>query len=221
MVNRSVLVVVGMLLVSISGEADTSSPVDSVAIRVYDVFGTSASHSKDARTTAEAILRDAGIESAWRECRSHRGPASASGDSCADQVMDGEVIVRIVSAPPAQPAGSLGFSYVDAETRRGTLATVFADRVYSTASRLRTNVGRLLGRVIAHEVGHLLLGTSRHSETGLMRADWTDDLVQRGSKRDWLFSGREALEMRRLLLVRAGHSASEAHIVRLRDAPTP
>jgi hypothetical protein len=29
-----------------------------------------------------------------------------------------------------------------------------------------------LGHVMAHEVGHLLLGTSSHTPTGLMIADW-------------------------------------------------
>jgi hypothetical protein len=31
---------------------------------------------------------------------------------------------------------------------------------------------RGLGHVMAHEVGHLLLGAHSHSRTGLMSADW-------------------------------------------------
>jgi hypothetical protein len=49
------------------------------------------------------------------------------------------------------------------------LAYVFCDRV---ASMPGTQVFRIqLGAVIAHEVGHLLLGEKSHSRTGIMRAD--------------------------------------------------
>jgi len=31
----------------------------------------------------------------------------------------------------------------------------------------------LLGHVMAHEIGHLLQGTTQHSESGIMKARWT------------------------------------------------
>ena len=39
-----------------------------------------------------------------------------------------------------------------------------------SSPRLGGFVARVLGRAIAHEIGHVLLGTSTHSPTGLMRA---------------------------------------------------
>jgi len=36
-------------------------------------------------------------------------------------------------------------------------------------------VDRILGSVMAHELGHLLLGLNSHSVTGLMRARWGND----------------------------------------------
>ena len=40
------------------------------------------------------------------------------------------------------------------------------------------DVGRALGRVLAHEIGHILLGTSQHQRRGLMRATFfAGDLV--------------------------------------------
>ena len=38
------------------------------------------------------------------------------------------------------------------------------------AERSTSNVAVLLGRAVAHELGHLLLKTNDHSEGGLMRA---------------------------------------------------
>jgi hypothetical protein len=51
----------------------------------------------------------------------------------------------------------------------GTHIVVFYDRV----TKKLGNVSILLGHVIAHEVTHLLQGVARHSESGVMKANWT------------------------------------------------
>jgi len=76
--------------------------------------------------------------------------------------------------------------------QRGTLATVFTDRIRSLAAEIKMADGELLGRAIAHEIGHLLLGTTHHSSTGLMRGHWSS----RGQEEDWRFTGGESEEMR-------------------------
>jgi hypothetical protein len=38
--------------------------------------------------------------------------------------------------------------------------------------RMRIEMGRLLGRSLAHELGHFLLGSSSHTEEGLMRSSY-------------------------------------------------
>jgi hypothetical protein len=38
-------------------------------------------------------------------------------------------------------------------------------------------MARVAGRVIAHKLGHYLLGTSAHSPTGLMRASFSSDVL--------------------------------------------
>ena len=55
---------------------------------------------------------------------------------------------------------------------RGRLAYVVWPRVEAFAHAKRVPVARVLGRVIAHELGHLLLGHNAHSEEGIMRAQW-------------------------------------------------
>ena len=39
--------------------------------------------------------------------------------------------------------------------------------------------GYLLGNVLAHEIGHVLQGVLRHSETGVMKARWSDNEILR------------------------------------------
>jgi hypothetical protein len=48
-------------------------------------------------------------------------------------------------------------------------ASIFRDRI-ATMAGAPTHLANPLGDVIAHEVGHLLLGVDSHSSTGIMRA---------------------------------------------------
>jgi hypothetical protein len=56
--------------------------------------------------------------------------------------------------------------------RRDLMAWAFYERILDTTTLLGLDPGLLLGHVIAHEMGHLLLPYDSHSQTGLMRADW-------------------------------------------------
>ena len=64
------------------------------------------------------------------------------------------------------------------------------------ATRVGVESGMLLGRVMAHEVGHLLLGSGYPAEAGVMRADWPDALLSREGE-EWRFSRLEAAGMQR------------------------
>jgi len=57
----------------------------------------------------------------------------------------------------------------------------------------------ILGDAMAHELGHLLLGTNSHSESGLMRARWDQGNLAKAQKGTLSFSPVQALEIRRRL----------------------
>jgi hypothetical protein len=97
------------------------------------------------------------------------------------------LIVRIVPAPAATAAGSLGCAVIDLRTGAGTLATIYGDRVSLVAARTGVVEATLLGRAIAHEIGHLLLGTPQHAASGLMRAQWSDRELRNNLAADWTF----------------------------------
>jgi hypothetical protein len=165
-----------------------------IVVRSYNTIGLPLSMLDRAESTVAELLHEAGIDGSWRNCRTTNGPSSQSTDLCADVLNASEVIVRIVRTPRAiTDVEVLGYSHVDVYQRHGTLATVFADRVRTLATGLRVDQGTLLGRAITHEVGHLLLGTLDHSDTGLMRGTW--NTVSRHGF-DWLFSSAEATRMR-------------------------
>jgi hypothetical protein len=171
-----------------------------LVLRTYDTSGVPAAEMKAATETAAPILQRAGIELVWRDCRREGCNEAADGP---------EMIMRIVTSSGRHgnargcAADSLGCSMVDAASRSGSFATVYADRVLDFAAVAGGAPGALLGRTIAHEVGHLLLGTSTHSRAGLMRAVWTEWEVRREVPADWWFSPKEAADLRRRLAARA------------------
>lgn len=59
-------------------------------------------------------------------------------------------------------------------SRSGRLAYVFFDRVQPLAAKHQMTDASLLGVVIAHETGHLLLPFGSHSSSGLMQGEWDD-----------------------------------------------
>ena len=70
------------------------------------------------------------------------------------------------------------------------------------ASHASTDFSAVLGRAIAHEVGHVLIGSSSHARSGLMRALWSQKELRENNPADWLFSPREISAMRHGLAIR-------------------
>ena len=157
-----------------------------VVVRVYDVTGMADVDRRDALEVARDALAAANVHAVFRDCAS----TAAKGDPCDTPPEQGERIVRIMNAPANLPAGmgtSLGNALVDSGTNTGVLATVYADRI-TRVSAGQTDRQLLLGRVVAHEIGHLLLGVTAHSNSGLMREFWSDLQVRRNESSDWAFS---------------------------------
>lgn len=179
-----------------------------VQIRVYDNSGVPKADLRMALEVAAAALRPAELEVAWVTC------SASSGGRCGVPLGPGEVMVRLVRLrEPALAQGdeALGTALVDPASGTGVLATVFVNRVERLARESKTDLGTLLGRAMAHEVGHLLSGRSAHAGVGLMRPRWTRAEVVRNSRADWVFSGADLRAIRaRGARYDAGRAASAA-----------
>lgn len=180
-----------------------------LVVRMYDVVGIPADTSTSARATAARILSSAGITTRWTQC------------PCDGVVTSAELLVRIVTAPPSSESASLGFSYIDVDQRRGTLATVFADRVHTLAQASGVAEADLLGRAIAHEIAHLLLGTRDHAEVGLMRGHWTSIELARNRPIDWQFTRADSARLHQAVIRRQRPPAPPPLAIARRDAGAP
>jgi hypothetical protein len=197
-------VTAGLMAVMLSAGARAESPV-ALTVRLYNTAGVPATAMVAARRAADSILRDIWPDVVFRSCGARVSPEHPV-DPCDDSLKPSEVVVRFINAPTFNTTlhpDAFGVTYVLKETNRGWLATVFPDRIDQTASRVGLDRGTLLGLVMAHEVGHLLLGTGYHGATGLMVAEWPDALLARKGDA-WRFSAFEAAAMRQVLASIAG-----------------
>ena len=170
-----------------------------VIVRIYDGVGLSHPDLDTATQTTSSIFNDVGIGITWRFCRSTHA-SFRSPDQCGNQLRPAEFSVRLLPAHRTAERGSFGYSYVDTAQRSGVLSTLFIDRIFAAAARIHGDRGVLIGRVMAHELGHLLLGTTSHDTRGLMRGLWLDQTLQRNEPEDWSFSREDVAMMSQTLM---------------------
>ena len=67
--------------------------------------------------------------------------------------------------------GQFGYSLPSAKGH-GIIAGVFLERTTQMARSLGLDAHVVLGHTMAHEIGHLLLGSNSHAKKGIMRPKW-------------------------------------------------
>jgi hypothetical protein len=100
----------------------------------------------------------------------------------------------MVAAPRESP-DSLGFTLLS-NAGESIMASVFYDRIREMSSPPRAATPVLLGRAMAHEIGHLLLGANAHSRSGIMRAHWSDQDLTMGTRGEFLFTAEQSRRMK-------------------------
>ena len=178
--------VVGILLVAQAMGAAQRE----IAVQLYNSASAPKGEVQKALGEAGWILSQAGIRAQWVDCgNSVRGGAELRG--CQPRTETGLFVLSIVSEDPRGPgaAEALGFA-VFAGRKNGAVV------VYShIRSALRDNPQyadcNLLGHVIAHELGHLLLRSPQHGD-GVMKADWNGRDFEAMRQRRLKFSLAEA-----------------------------
>jgi hypothetical protein len=170
--------------------------LDDVTVRIYDSAGLPAGVKQSALAVAAQTLTVASLGVKWEACDAATRPASCAAPPAANQF-----IVRIVHSARSAvqaPRGQLplGDAFIDRVSRSGVLATIYVDRVMLLAVLAGADAATLLGRAIAHEMGHLLLATNAHATHGLMRAVWSGEELRSERGSDWIFTKEEIAVIR-------------------------
>jgi hypothetical protein len=178
--------------------------VDSLLVRIYDNAGVLAGDLTSALKTTHDILRLADLTVDWVQCRARRdGPMPAL---CDTPPAPGDMVVRLIEGSDKESGErrALGYSLFASNGVSG-FATVYVDRVDWLARRAQYPRAPVLGRAIAHEIGHLILRSNAHTENGLMREVWTAEQVVRNRREDWTFSPDQGGDLRNARLAGMGN----------------
>ena len=133
--------------------------VPRISVVVYNDAGVPASILQQAKEITERIYQDAGIRLTWND---HCNPKSGLT----------QFFVRIVPRSLSLPGEDFGIAFVGPDGR-GVQADVFYSGIVRLAENNSVNPAEIMGHVMAHELGHLLLGMNSHSNMGIMQAHWS------------------------------------------------
>lgn len=158
----------GALLVALAAAGATAEAADQspLVVHVDDRIGVPARDLAGARREVEEIFADAGVSILWKE---GRFPASVmatiTGGVATRQVA--VVLVHNTDDPlPGASGCTLGFA-----AKRPAVAYAYYNRIVEQSLLYPIDARVLLGRVIAHELGHVLLPPNSHSLLGIMRGN--------------------------------------------------
>ncbi len=185
---------VGMIvLLYTGGAAARVDPSDSVEIIVLvnDTARIPTADLQRAEVDADRIFALSGIQIRWLDC----APGLETEDPCQRVPGANEFVVHVVRTGQASLDSIFGVAFVG-QAGNGRYCDIFFDRIQQTARTTPTGLGELLATVIAHELGHLLLGSHAHSFFGIMMPHWNQRELQRISMGGLLFSKGEALRMK-------------------------
>lgn len=84
------------------------------------------------------------------------------------------------------------------------IAQACSDCVEKVSQGRESMKALILGHVMAHELGHLLLGAGSHSATGLMHVPWHKKELEMVAQGSLLFTSWEGEKMRQQVLSRLG-----------------
>jgi len=203
--NFSVRFVVGILVlfasaVSRPSAAQTSATGAMVNVLVMNYSVAPSEVLVKAQAEASRIFARSGIELAWTYCPPRR--SVVSNPTC-DSEAAGEIRMRVLGHQLNNVFQDSIFGFAIAPT----FATVYYDSAHllvETASDSESYLPVVLGGLMAHEIGHLLLGENQHTVSGIMQARWDILQIQQLMKGALQFTPQQSLRMRNNIQVRAG-----------------
>jgi hypothetical protein len=126
---------------------------------------------RDGQEAATTIFSRIRIQLTWTGQWQH---ASKAVGGCVGEPATRDLAIEIVRHAPASFSDvALAMALPDANS--GVRIVIFYDRVTPLLRGHHAPQATVLGHVMAHEIAHVLQGVARHSETGIMRARWTQN----------------------------------------------
>ena len=196
MKSKGLFVILAVVLPLGSSQASIPPSLE-VSISVYDYAHVSSKTLAKAEQEARRVFQQAGIETVWITCfpkpEKIEPPHGCSLVDATHLML--EIIPHGLTARDRKRNGMLGTALLN-EKGASYYAYAFLDHI----QMLERSLGfPLLGDVLAHEIGHLLLGPNAHSARGIMSAHWHNTELRNVSEGFMYFLPEQSRLMRERL----------------------
>jgi len=191
-------VVIGSVRLSSARErADEELPI---TIQIHDYWHVPTESLARASAVVTSTYEKIGVRTEWLQVvrqGERRGTSKHRREMPRIPIAQLTIIIltKEMAARGRFADGALGMAAV-ADEGMGRIAYAIYDRVRDTASRAGIGEADLLGFVMAHEIGHLLLPRGSQPESGLMRGRWTIRNFRRIDVANLEFSPLQASQIR-------------------------
>ena len=192
MPGRSFWIVIFLQLTALETLAHSTTTIP-LEIYVYNQAQVPQAVLVRAERRVTLILRDSGVQPEWLDCTLADRPSPCSGAAS-----PGSLAVQIVHGTTKMRDEIFGAAFLG-EDGIGRQTDVFYDRLNELHRDWSIELPELLGNVMAHEIGHLLLGFHAHSLTGIMRPVWSSSELWQAQRGALLFSPQQSKLIRQRL----------------------
>jgi hypothetical protein len=209
--------IAGTLVTTLSAAAFAPAPSNAsqfegqIVVSVYDFAHIGFKTLTESEQVATRIFTLAGVDAQWTtgslsDVKTLLNDFSATPTGRCTAPLPAVLQVQILSrSPNGFPVHGLGYSLPCAG--RGVQVTIYADRVEAVSRTTLAGFHRVLAYALAHELGHVLLRSSAHEPSGLMKGIWT--------KADWQ---RAAVTVIAFAPYDASFIAGELRVIKTREA---
>jgi hypothetical protein len=157
-------------------EAKSKKQTDSIIVGISNIAGMPESVLEQAEKVAATVLEDAGIIPAWAACPKP-GEKLADYPSCPKSFGINRILVKM--GHPFERKD--GFKESNFGMVMGSQVIIVFAQVDEAARQAQIHTASALGMIMAHEIGHILLGDNSHAKTGIMRPQWKPQEFVQGS----------------------------------------
>jgi len=166
--GRRAVAIAAVALATFNGARAAAAPAEPtpVVLHVTDYAHLVADELLVAQRLAAQVYERIGVRIIWSD--------GYGAEAAADGALHLDVIVLDKKMTARRQPAPMAFGEASHVTRR---AFIYSSRVMDHAIETRSEPRLVLGLVLAHEVGHMLLPEYSHSPSGLMRAYWEGRLT--------------------------------------------
>ena len=195
-INGTWLLLAGVYWGGLSFACQGALAKPGITIRVLNPARVPAKTLRKAEQVAAAILDAAGVGVTWLEC------------PCVPDLGPNEFWLHLLKDRPAPKdrttkqlhGDASGFAVlVPGRDRAASYAGVIWPAVEEAAVGLDSQVSNLLGATVAHEIGHILLGSKAHARSGIMCSRFRSADMRLAASGQLRFTPEQAQRMQALV----------------------